>query len=65
MPLTLDVKLDVAWWGCVSATLASLLHLLGLLPFTAVFLTAWVIASAACILIASLEVSKSVITGTQ
>ncbi|MPC60890.1 D-beta-hydroxybutyrate dehydrogenase, mitochondrial [Portunus trituberculatus] len=56
MLLTLDVKLDVAWWGCVSAILASLLHLLGLLPFTAVFLTAWVIASAACILMAFLEV---------
>ncbi|KAK8398226.1 hypothetical protein O3P69_003858 [Scylla paramamosain] len=57
MVLTLDVRLDVAWWGCVSAALASLLHLLGLLPFTAVFLTAWVIASAACILMAFLDVS--------
>lgn len=57
MLLTLDVRMDVAWWGCVSAALASLLHLLGLLPFTAVFLTTWAITSAACILIASLDVS--------
>lgn len=55
--LTLDVWADVALWGCVSAALALLLHPLGLFSFTVVFLTAWAVASAACILMASLHVS--------
>lgn len=65
MVLTLDVWADVALWGCVSAALASLLDLLGLLPFSIVFLTAWAITSAACILMASLYVSDDALIGMQ